>query len=251
VLHGVSRMRRGTPVCIHERDGEMSRLSLTRMVVLLLSVVGVACGGESGTGITGVDQSVPSLSIVSATDSQTAMVGTSLPSTVAVKVIDQNNRPIVLSTVTWAVVSGGGTVGAATSVTDASGIASASWTLGTAAGVQRLTATIVTGTVDTLVAFARAGAVTSFAVVSDPFVAVVAGAVTAPLQVRAFDQYGNGVADAAVLWRTSAGRFVSQSSVTSSFGVAQAVLETSTTPQDHVVTATVAGFPAVLTVRGQ
>ena len=74
---------------------------------------------------------------------------------------------------------------------------------------------------------------------------------TAPLQVRAFDQYGNGVADASVLWRTSAGRFVSQSSSTSSTGVAQAVLETSSTPQDHVVTATVAGFPAVLTIRGQ
>jgi hypothetical protein len=75
-------------------------------------------------------------------DAQIAQVGTLLPAPLSVRVADQFSNPVPDVTVSWAVISGGGSVAAPTSVTNASGIASIAWTLGptTAAQVVRATA---------------------------------------------------------------------------------------------------------------
>jgi hypothetical protein len=59
----------------------------------------------------------------------------------SVIVRDQNGSPFAGATVTFAVQSGGGSVSTASVVTDASGLASASWTLGKTAGANVLNAT--------------------------------------------------------------------------------------------------------------
>jgi hypothetical protein len=130
-------------------------------------------------------------------------------------------------------------------------MASTTWTLGTISGEQRVTATLANGKADTLIAFARAGNVYALAVTSDPFVQVAAGTPSGPLQVRAIDQYGNGVSGAAVTWVSSAGILTSAVTTTGANGVADNALTTSTVPQDHTVRATIGAFTSTIVVRGQ
>lgn len=68
---------------------------------------------------------------------QTSSVGTTLPTSIALKVTDQFGNPIVGDTITWGdSIAGGGTVNPVKSVTDNAGMASAQWTLGNLAGSQ-------------------------------------------------------------------------------------------------------------------
>lgn len=86
-------------------------------------------------------------------------VGAALSTNPAIKVADQFGNGIAGRQVVFAVASGGGTVSGATQTTDASGIARVgSWTLGTAAGQQSLTATVAGLPPLTLVSIAAPGA---------------------------------------------------------------------------------------------
>ena len=80
---------------------------------------------------------------INAGDGQSAAVGTAVAIAPSVIVRDQFNNPVAGVPVTFAVASGGGIVDPTTAVTtDASGIAAVtSWTLGTTAGANTLTAT--------------------------------------------------------------------------------------------------------------
>jgi len=75
-------------------------------------------------------------------DNQTATAGTTVGTPPSVIVRDASNNPVPDVAVTFVVVTGGGTVDPTTAVsTDADGIAAAtSWTLGTTAGSNTLTA---------------------------------------------------------------------------------------------------------------
>ena len=77
-------------------------------------------------------------------DDQRTGENTQIPLPIQVRVKDVHNNPILGVTVNWAVTGGGGGVAAASSITNASGIAtSPAWTLGLeAAGAQLLTATL-------------------------------------------------------------------------------------------------------------
>jgi hypothetical protein len=80
---------------------------------------------------------------INAGNDQSAAVGTAVAIAPSVAVRDAFNNPVAGVSVTFAVASGGGTVDPVTAVTtNASGIAAVtSWTLGTAAGTNTLTAT--------------------------------------------------------------------------------------------------------------
>lgn len=218
-------------------------ISLSSLVLL------AACGSQAAT--TESPAVTLSIAAVAAVDSQVAVVGTTLPDSLAVRVVDQDGTAVPGATVTWTVLSGAGSVSSSASATDASGRAAITWTLGTSSGTQQLIAALADGKADTITAIARAGAVRALAVASDPFVQVAAGTVTPPIQVRAFDQYGNGVAHAVVTWTTTAGALSADTAITSANGVAQTALLTSSSPQDHVVRATLGGYTATVTVRGQ
>src|SRR5205807_591021 len=64
-------------------------------------------------------------------DRQTGTVGQPLTTPLSVRVADQFNNPVAGVTISWAVISGAGSANPATSPSNASGIASTTWTLGT------------------------------------------------------------------------------------------------------------------------
>ncbi len=96
-----------------------------------------------GRAFTYVVLTPPSLTIaVNAGNNQTATVGTVVATAPSVIVHDASNNPVAGVVITFAVASGGGSVTGASQTTGANGIATVgSWTLGTTAGPNTLTAT--------------------------------------------------------------------------------------------------------------
>ena len=82
---------------------------------------------------------------VSSGNGQVGLVGQPLAQPIVVHVLDQNGDSLANAVVSWTVVSGGGSVSAATSLTDASGNASVTWTMGPTAGADSLKAAIASG----------------------------------------------------------------------------------------------------------
>jgi hypothetical protein len=107
-------------------------------------------------------------------DGQTATAGTAVATAPAVKVSDGNGNPVAGVAVTFAVATGGGSVNPTTPMaTNAAGIASlTSWTLGSTAGPNTLTATIpgtgVTGNPGTFTATGVAGSAGQLAIIQQP-----------------------------------------------------------------------------------
>jgi hypothetical protein len=84
---------------------------------------------------------VPAVLAKVAGDAQSVPAGTAVPVLPQVKVTDAFNTPLPSVPVTFAVASGAGSITGATTTTNSSGLATVgSWTLGTAAGVNTLTA---------------------------------------------------------------------------------------------------------------
>lgn len=68
---------------------------------------------------------------------QTATVGTFVPTAPVVQILDPSNNPVSGATVTFTIIAGGGTIGAASVVTDVNGLASVvSWKLGPLPGTH-------------------------------------------------------------------------------------------------------------------
>lgn len=75
-------------------------------------------------------------------DGQTATVGTPLTQPLRVLVLDASDAPVSGVTVQWSVLSGGGALSAASTVTGADGIAAVTFTLGPAAGSEQAQASV-------------------------------------------------------------------------------------------------------------
>ena len=73
-------------------------------------------------------------------NAQTAVANNAVSTAPEVIVEDQHGNPVAGFTVNFSVLTGGGSVGAATDSSDASGLGSVSWTLGTAAGANTMKA---------------------------------------------------------------------------------------------------------------
>jgi adhesin/invasin len=75
-------------------------------------------------------------------NNQVTAPGSSVVTKPSVKVTDTNGKPVADVRITFAVASGGGSISGETQRTNASGIATVgSWTLGSSAGTNTLTAT--------------------------------------------------------------------------------------------------------------
>lgn len=138
-------------------------------------------------------------------NNQVATVATVLPIAPAVRAEDQYGNPIPGLPTTFAVVQGNGSVTGATTVTNASGVATVqSWTLGTLAGAQRLRATVLDEGVSTSAtadfsAVAQPGPATALRkVAGDNQFATFGNAVPVPPGVRVLDAFGNGVGNVPV-----------------------------------------------------
>jgi hypothetical protein len=80
------------------------------------------------------DVSAPGAIIKFNGDMQTAPANTELTSPLTVIVVDQFGQPLKNITVSWAIASGGGALGATAAVTDEGGLASVTYTTGPTAG---------------------------------------------------------------------------------------------------------------------
>jgi adhesin/invasin len=149
-------------------------------VALALAVVAVSLGGgalTSGASFTSASSAdvvataapVSSDIMLFAECDGSAIAGTTLANGPSVQVTDGDDNPVAGLTVTFTLLSGGGSISSTTAVTDEGGIAGVDWKLGTALGKNTLKATCA-GIPGAEVDFAATG------IAGDPFTLVyVAG----------------------------------------------------------------------------
>jgi hypothetical protein len=182
-----------------------------------LAAASSACGGD---GLVLPNESRPaSISVVSG-DGQSAAAGAALGQPLVVSVVDALDRPVQGQTVAFTVDAGGGTVAPATASTDADGLASASWTLGTGAGTQSVKAQVqAAGLPAPLVAGFTATATSGTGAILEPVsgdnqTAPVKSALADSLVVRVTDALQNPVAGVEVQWSVDGGGSISPLTVT-------------------------------------
>jgi adhesin/invasin len=185
---------------------------------------------------------------------QTGTVGAALPTPISVLVTDNLANPVQGVTVSWAAANGGlvncgaGNVASCSSATNASGIASATWVLGTAPGAQTATGAVggLTGSPVTFNATANVGPATSIAIsAGNNQNATVNTAVATAPAVRVADQFGNGVGGISVTFAIGlgAGQVTGANATTNGLGIATVGSWTlGTTAGTNTLTATSAGL---------
>jgi adhesin/invasin len=192
-------------------------------------------------------------------DGQSATAGAAVATAPSVLIRDVNNNPVSGVSVTFAVTTGGGSLGASGTVsTDANGIAtSPAWTLGTTVGPNTLTASS-TGLTDVIFnATGTVGAPTQISITAGDGQSVPAGTdVTPPLTVIVRDGNNNPVAGVDVTFAiaTGAGSLTGATVVqTGVDGTAVAPAWTlDVVPGQNTMTATATGVatPATFTATG-
>ena len=179
-------------------------------------------------------------------DAQTGPVAATLADSLRV-VVTFNGAAQAGDTVVWAAVGTGAAVNPLKSVTDASGLAATTWTLGQTAGPQSATASLAnaTGSPVGFTATGTAGPATQIAVSSgDAQRALLNTAFGSPLAVKISDQFGNGVAGDTVTWASVLGLTVAAPLKTASgaSGLAQTSLTAGGTAGTDTITATATGL---------
>lgn len=204
--------------------------------------------GASGSPVTfvGVGTAVPvpliAMTAAASGDGQTGTVGNPLANPLRV-LVTLSGAPLSGQTITWGTSGTGSAVTPPTSVTDATGIATTTWTINQTAGAQSATATLA-GATGSPVTFSATGTPRDAA-----FLSVVSGnnqsgspgaALANPLKVKAADQFGNGVLGINVDWAVTNGTATvgSPSSSTDATGVAQVGVTLGATPGPVTITAT-------------
>jgi adhesin/invasin len=187
------------------------RTSVTR-------VLGPAAGVQSTTASSGGLAGSPVTFIHTATagsasgvqpvsgDGQQAPPRTALPNPIVVGVTDADGNPVTGAAVTWVVTGGGGSVSPTTSLTDAAGHATTSWTLGTAVGPNTLTAVVSGVGSAQFTARAVAGSAANIRIISGNTQSGQVGTqLGADLVVEVQDADGNAVSGATVTWSVTSG----------------------------------------------
>lgn len=181
-------------------------------------------------------------------DNQTAVVRTQLPTRLTVKASDAFGNARGGVAVTFTAAAGSGSVGVGTAFTDSTGQASTEWTLGQAAGTQRVTVSAGGIPAVTFLATATAGPAATLTIVSGTNQSAAPGGRLADsLAVRVQDAFGNAVKDAVVTWQaaTDAGTVSPRSSKTDATGRAATSWTLGSTGGPKEATAAVQGLPSV------
>ncbi len=135
-------------------------------------------------------------------EQQDAKAGAAVPIAPSVNVKDANGNDVTGVIVTFAVTSGGGSVTTTSVATNAAGIATAgTWTLGTRAGANTLTATVLGAPPMTFSALGTPGPAASI-VLPQAELTGVAGT-TFQLAPAVLDQYGNVIAGAPLTYTSA------------------------------------------------
>jgi len=239
-------------------------------VALFLFTTGPELSSCSGIGQSPNPPIFATAIVISGGDAQTGTVGTLLGVLPSVKAIDANGNGASGTLVTFAVVSGGGSISEpnqslqreigdpAVVVTGSNGVASlGGWTLGTTAGANSLTATALglSGSPLTFRATATAGSPAKLTKGGDNQVAPAGSRLSVNPTVTVTDSYGNGVSGVQVTFAVTSGggSVTGATQTTDSNGVATVGGWTlGTTAGANTLTATVMGLsPATFTATGQ
>src|SRR2546426_1103215 len=165
-------------------------------------------GGLSAQVTVSVAQAAAQL-IKASGDGQTGVVRATLPSALALEVVDAGNRPMTGVTVTFTVTLGGGSLSNPSGPTDGSGLTTVQWTLGTTPGQQQLVQASLAGTSvspATFSATATAGPPASATkLVGDNQTAATNNPVSTPPSVQVSDSYGDHVPGVTVTFAATAG----------------------------------------------
>ena len=198
-------------------------------------------GTESGTnnnkatatavGVAGSTQTFQATALVGAPNQiailsgagQAAEAGTLLPQTLTVAVTDRHGNAVVGHTVDWIIVSGAGTLAGGGATTNANGLSSRTWTLGTGVGEQRARATAagLPAAPANFVATSNAGPPALLATPVGGGQTAPAGTILpTPLRVTVTDRHGNPLNGASVDWEilTGNGSVAQPSSTTGADG---------------------------------
>ncbi|MDB4913275.1 MAG: hypothetical protein JWM95_919 [Gemmatimonadetes bacterium] len=187
---------------------------------------------------------------------QTAAAGASVPQPLAARVLNRFGGAVAGATVTWATVSGTGSVGAATSTTDVNGIATTTYRVGTSTGVETVRASLTgiaapAGETIFTVSIASTGP-SALASKGGGQHALVGSALSAPLEITVTDAFGNPAGGEQVAWRVAAGNatatLTNTGTVTDADGVARTNVTLGQTAGPVTIIATVRNLSANFTV---
>ncbi|MGE0158554.1 MAG: beta strand repeat-containing protein [Gemmatimonadales bacterium] len=196
----------------------------------------------SATGTVGAATQV----VVTTGNNQSALAGSAVGVPPAVSVRDQHGNGVTGVSVTFAVTSGGGSITGASQTSGAGGIATlGSWTLGTIAGPNTLSASAAgVGTPAVINATGLSGAADSiYLVAGNAQIDTVAATLATAYRVRVVDSNGNGVAGIPIAWTaTYADGTITPSTNTDAQGYATATRVLPTIPGPDSATATVGGL---------
>ena len=208
--------------------------------VLNTQYIITATSGTSPNLITGKSPTITTVAAVpyrmalSAGNNQSATVNTNVATAPSVIVYDLYNNVVPNVTVTFAVTGGGGSIATTSALTNAAGVATCgSWTLGTKAGANTLSASVgtINGSPVTFTATGLAGPATKYVVTPSNLSPVAGTAVTITAQLA--DQYGNPVATSGIRVTFSktgtGGRFSTTRVNTNASGIATTTFTTGTT----------------------
>jgi Bacterial Ig-like domain (group 1)/Regulator of chromosome condensation (RCC1) repeat len=228
-----------------------------RSALIIIGAAAALAACDGGTGPHPV-QAPAGVDVVSGSG-QTGAVGAALAEPVVARVTDEDGDPVEGQLVVFRVIGGGGSVRDGADASGADGMAADRWTLGVAAGEQRLEARVMdaggtTLAADTFVATAHAGAAAQLVKTGGDGQAGAAGQpLAAPLAVRVRDAFGNPVAGATVQWQPAAGSgsVAPASSVSDATGTAQTQWTLGAAGGVGTVSATMAGaVPVTFTATG-
>jgi hypothetical protein len=184
---------------------------------------------------------------ISSGNGQTGVVGTPLPNPYVVSVRNSLDAPVAGVSISWTVETGGGSI-AASSTTSSSGLASATHTLGPAAGTQRVRAS-ATGTTGSPLIFESTATLPPpsriLLVSGNNQTDTVAATLIQPYVVRVTDAAGNPVIGVIVSWSTTGttdGSISPATSQTNANGQASAVFKLGTRTGPHTVSASANGL---------
>jgi hypothetical protein len=225
-------------------------LTMSRLlsVVLLVGPLLISSCGDP----TDPDQEPVAIALLDG-DEQDGSVGTALADPLRVVVTDGEGEPVAGVGVTWAVLTGGGSI-TPTSSTDASGVAAATFTLGPANGAHTASAS-VPGLTGSPVAFSAVsdGIVPPLSIElldGDGQVGSIGTALADPLRVRVTDAEGTPVPGVLVTWAViTGGGSITPSSNTDGAGIAEATFTLGPAIGEHRASASagITGSPVEFT----
>lgn len=195
----------------------MQRLSSRWSPIPILTVAALvaSCGGGADGGMPPPTTAVAK-TVAGSGDAQTGTVAQPLTDPIRV-IVTESGVPAPDVTVAWSSTVAGATLVPASGPTDANGIASSAWSLGTAAGGQTARATVA-GAGGSPVAFTATAAAAAAATLAqaggDGQTGDINSPLALPLAAKVTDQFGNAVGGTPVNW-SATGAAVSAATVPS------------------------------------